>query len=317
MRIAKKLIPLLPLMAMPLAAQAPPSSGYDWGNLIVQQVQTLVTASGGVFVGDGQKILAFIGGGLILWEFIKWGLGRFGFYHHTHFPFPEVAMLFLKMAFLSWLLYHYVIPFSGTSISFHQLPMVVSKHMVLQLQTSTMDTFMAYIQNSTQIVTKPVNPLALMDNLIYINIILITGLLGGVTFFITGFGFVGTGIYTVLGPYFIPLWMFRGGHAYSWAWNWFQGLIAFAFYRVMSDVIGFVLANVWIYFFVHGVGTDYSIGHWIVLLPVVYMLTIFFLAAMLLVPLLTASLFSGAGAIGQAAVLAVGGAVRSSLGAVQ
>ena len=317
MRIVMKLIPLLPFVAMPLAAQAPPANGYDWGNLVVQQVQALITAHGGVFVADGQRMVAFIGGGLILWEFIKWGLGRFGFHHYTHFPFLEVAMLFVKMAFLSWLLYHYVIPFGGTNTSFHQLPMVVSKHMVLLLQTNTMDTFMAYIQNSTQIVNKPVNPLALLDNLIYINIIGITGLLGGITFFITGFGFVGTGLFTVLGPYFIPLWMFRGGHAYTWAWNWFQGLIAFAFYRVMSNVIGYVLANVWIYFFVHGVGQDYSIGNWTVLLPVVYMLTLFFVAGMLLVPLLTASLFSGAGAIGQAAVVAVGGAVRSALGAVQ
>jgi hypothetical protein len=52
------------------------------------------------------------------------------------------------------------------------------------------------------------------------------------------------------------------------------------------------------------VGSDYSIAHWIVLLPVVVLLVGLFVFALVMVPLLCASIFNGAGAIGQAVTMA-------------
>ena len=305
------------LLARPLFSQtpAPAASGYDWGYLIVSQTNALVTAKGGILVNDGLAILAFIGGGLVLWEVIKWGMGRLGFWHYTHWPFGEIVMLFVKMGFLAYLLEHYIVPFNGLSTSFHQFPMVVSQHIVNQLDQSAITSFMAYVQSATTLVDPPKNPLAIIDNMMYLQILVIMGFVSAVMFLVTASGYVLTGVFTVIGPYFIPLWMFRGGHANTWAWNWFSGLIAFAFYRVISTAIGFVLGNMWIYFFVHGVGQDYSIANWIVLLPIVYVLTLFSVALMFMVPLITAALFSGAGAIGQSAASVVGNAVRTAVAA--
>ncbi|MBV9082691.1 MAG: hypothetical protein JOZ62_08455 [Acidobacteriaceae bacterium] len=105
-------------------------------------------------------------------------------------------------------------------------------------------------------------------------------------------------------------------HFYSWFWNWLQGLFSFAMYRVMATVIGWVWANLYIYFFIHGVGDDFSIANWLALLPIVLMLTVAFVYSMFQIPRLTSALFAGAGSIGQSYVSAVGGGIRAALGAL-
>lgn len=92
--------------------------------------------------------------------------------------------------------------------------------------------------------------------------------------------------------------------------------MSFAMYRVLAAAIGWVWANVFISFFVHGVGTDYSIANWIALFPEVLMLSIGFVFSMFSIPWMTSSLFGGAGSIGQSYVSAMGSAVRTAVAAI-
>jgi hypothetical protein len=115
-------------------------------------------------------------------------------------------------------------------------------------------------------------------------------------------------------PLFIPLALTK--HFYSWFWRWLEGLFAFSMYRVMAAAIGWVWSNLFLYFFVHGVGTDYSLANWLALLPVVFMLAVGFVYSMFKIPALTAALFSGAGSIGQSYISAVSSGVRAAIAAL-
>jgi type IV secretion system protein VirB6 len=181
-------------------------------------------------------------------------------------------------------------------MSLHQVPTILAHNLVTEFDTATINSFAAYIADTVKHLDKP-NPIQLLDIFVYLGILLDMGTLAACMFVITSFGFVGTGLMTVLGPLFIPLALTK--RFYSWFWNWLQALVAFAMYRVMATVVGWVWANVYIYFFVHGVGTDYSIANWIALLPIVLMLTVAFLYTMFKIPAITASLLNSAGAIGQ------------------
>jgi hypothetical protein len=293
-QIVKRLL----LCAAVLAALAPsaPAAGIDWGGQIVTAVNTLVTSKGDILVHDGLWLLTVIGVAKLLLLIIPALLRRMDMFHHMHFNFSEIFILLFQIALCSVALHHYSTPFPGTSLSLHQIPTAVAQSLVTEFDTATMDTMNNYIQTTLADLSKP-SPLALLDCIVYITIVGMMGLVAAGLFLITSFGFAGIGLFVVIGPLFIPLALTK--HFYSWFWNWLQGLVAFSAYRVMSTVLGWVWSQVYIYFFVNGVGSDYSIGHWIVLLPVVLMLTVAFLFTMFSIPKITAMLFSGAGSIGQ------------------
>ena len=311
------LIGLLLVASASAQSSAPPSPiGFDWGSELVDWTQQMVTSYGGIFVQDGLTELAWLCSLLVMWTWFQWGLERFSFAHHAHYPLPlpRIAMIFLKTAIFVFFLNHYTVNFPGLGFSFHNWPMAVSKHMTLMLDNAPggpKDVMMAYLQNPASMIDKPVSQLAVMDNIIYPLVICWTGLLSFGMFVLGGLGFVGSGIFTVIGPYLIPLWLL-GGRPASWAWNWLQVMIAFASYRVIGSVIEYVMANMWIDFFQHTLNGDTSIANWVAHGGILVGLTLFFLLGMTMVPLWAAQIFNGAGAMAQAA----SGAVTSASTAV-
>ena len=313
----KKLVLVGLVFAVSASAQTPipVPTGYDWGSVLVDWTQQMVTSYGGVFVQDGLTELGWLCALMVMWTWFQWGLERFTFAHHAHYPLPlpRIGMIFLKTAIFVYFLNHYMVNFNGLQFSFHNWPMAVSKHMVLQLDNAPggpRDLMMAYIQNPTSLVDKPANPLAFLDGFVYSNVIALTGLLSFGMFVLGGLGFVGSGVFTVVGPYLIPLWLL-GGRPAGWAWNWMQLMIALASYRVFGSVLEYVMARMWLDFFQNTMAGDTSIANWIAHGGIAIGLTLFFLLGMTMVPLLAAQVFNGAGAFAQAATGAVTSAATS------
>jgi type IV secretion system protein VirB6 len=118
-------------------------------------------------------------------------------------------------------------------------------------------------------------------------------------FAVNAFGFAAYGLFTLFGPLLIPLYLTRNFH--SKFWGWVDNLIVFAMYRAVSAALTFVWLNVLVSFFDNTVNGDYSIGHWLALVPTLLMLTVSFAWAMFKIPALTSMLFGGAGAGAQGA----------------
>jgi hypothetical protein len=275
-----------------------PGGGEDWGSILVDWTQTMITSFGGIFVQDGIVELAVLSAILVLWTLFMWGLNRaLSFAHNGHYPFPipQVAMVFLKTAILLFFLTHYMMPFPGVAFSFHSWPMAVAKHMTLQLDNgpgSAKEQLMTLLQSPSNLIDKPLSPVALLDNIVYLHVVVFMGILSFGMFVLGGLGYVMSGVFTVIGPYFIPLWLL-GGRPAGWAWNWLQVMIAVASYRVFGSALEYVMANMWLYFLNSVMAGNTSAANWIAHGGICIGLTLFFLLAMTMVPLFAAQMFNG------------------------
>jgi len=202
-------------------------------------------------------------------------------------------------------------PFVG--FSFHSWPMAVSKHIVLVLGgsgVSPRDKVMEFLQNPSSLVTAPVNPLAVVDGIVYVLVQAWAGLISFGMFVLGGLGYVLSGVMCVIGPYFVALWII-GGRPAGWAWNWMQVMIAVASWRVLGAVMEYIMGQMWLDFIANTLNGDTSIANWIAHGGICIGLTCFFLLGMTMLPLFAAAIFNGAGALGQAATGAVSSAVSA------
>src|SRR5579875_1345491 len=282
----------------------------DWGSILVDQVNALITAQGTVLVPVGLKILAYICVVKLLLMLARMLLrhsvdGAFAGGWHTSMHFSDVLVFLFQVALVTLVLNNWG--------SLHTIPTDFAKSIVQTFDKTSIDNFLGYVSGVVTKTQQP-NPWQVLDIAIYMIVLIEMGLLSAAMFVISSFGFVGWGLFVVLGPLFIPLSITRNFG--SWFWNWLQMGVCFAAYRVMAAAIGWVYANVLIYFFVHGIGTDYSIANWLALLPVVVMLSFAFVYSMFKIPSMVGILFSGAGAIGQQYASAVGSAVRAAAAAL-
>ena len=220
-----------------------------------------------------------------------------------HFDLESIVKTLFQIWVLTQILTYWSVPPPGMAHSIHQLPMYVSDSLVSGLAASKANEFMTYVKQVSTQMNHP-NPLAILDVVVYVVILVIMGLLALVTFLLTSFSYIGEAIFVVITPLFA--WCTFFSTVFSWFWNCVQNLLSFAAYKLVGGIIIYVLSDVMVNFFVNGVGTDYTIAHWIVLMPVVVLFTGLFIFALLLVPLLCASIFNGAGAIGQAVTMAAG-----------
>jgi hypothetical protein len=305
---------ILSSLALAATASAQTASGYDWGAEFVNLTNQMVSSYGGLLLQDGMTELGYLCAILVFWEFIKWGMARFAAPHHGHFPLPlpEVGMIFAKTAFLAYLLNHYMVNFPLTGFSFHSLAMAFSQHITMQISQAQTDSMMDFISNPAALVALPVNPLAVIDSIVYLAVILLMGILSFGMFVLGGLGFVFSGVFTLVGPIIIPWWLLRG-HPAAWAWNWLQVMFAVASYRVIGAAMSYIMSSVWLDFFHNTLAGDYSAANWIAHGGAAIFLTLFFLLGMTMVPLFAAQIFNGAGAAAQAAGGAIIGAAQTAV----
>jgi len=303
---------LLSLLLCSVASAQSTGSGFNWGADLEDLTNNMVTRYGGALVSTGLWEVLVIYLMMVFKAWYDWGSERaLSFAHHAHYPLPlpRIAWLSIKAAFLVWLLNNYITNFAGTGFSFHSAGMAVSKHITLLIDHSVIDSLMAKLSNPTGLVIKSINPADIVDAIVYLFVVWpFAGILHFCMFVLGGLGFIASGVFTIVGPIFIPLWLFNG-HPNAWAWNWFQVMLASASYRVFGACLQAILAGIWMDFFNNTIGTDYSIPNWIAHGEVAIFLTLFTVLATTMVPVFAAQIFNGAGAFAQAATGAVTSAV--------
>lgn len=276
----------------------------DWGNLIYEQAMGLVTAQATVLVPIGLKILGYVCLFRLLLMvshmLLRHALDGAGGWH-TSIHFSDVLILLFQVAMVTLVLNNYQ--------ALTALPNALVRSVVQTFDQNVVDQFLGLVSDTVAHVQQP-NPWQILDVIVYIYVLVEMGLMSAIMFVVTSFAFVGYGVFIVIGPIFIPLAVTR--RFSSWFWRWLEVLAGFLMYRVVAAAVAFVWGNMFIQFFSHGVGQDFSIANWIALLPVVLMLTLAFWYAMFKIPAMAALLFSGAGAIGQSYVNAAGSVIRAA-----
>jgi hypothetical protein len=292
-----RLLLILLLPATGTAAGAPPGTGVDWLSQVTDQVNALITAHGEELVSIGNMELAFFALLTLIGIIVRWQISHMviGF-RPVNYTIGDLLAFFINLAVCSILLHYYNTPLPVAGISIHQIFPAVAKVVTNVFDQSTIDGFLMRVSKAFDRTQAP-SALNLVGVLVYTSVILNICFMDLIMFAVNAFGFIALGMFTLFGPLMIPLFITRNFKAKFW--HWVDGLLVFSMFRAVSAAVSFIYVNIFISFFDNTVNGDYSLGHWLALLPTLILLNGGLLWAMFQVPRITGMIFGGVAAQAQ------------------
>jgi hypothetical protein len=138
------------------------------------------------------------------------------------------------------------------------------------------------------------------------------GIVQAVLFFVTSFGFVAIGLGSLVGPLFIPFYIYMWPTQAGKFYRWLDFMIVYSFYQVVAAFV-YVWTNVIVYFFDHAIHGDYGLAHLLILIVPFLALSVTFVISMFKVPAIAAELFGGMGSTGAQMASSINNAARAAI----
>ena len=306
-------------LAFPLAAAAagafdPTAAAVDWLSQVTDQINALVTVHGDELVHVGQIELAFFGLITLVSMVVRWQTAHMviGF-RPVNYTIGDLFTFLLQLVICSIMLTYYNSPIPGTTLSVHQLLPEFAKNVANVIDESLLDGLLDRVREAIS-GTSPAGPFDFSGTLVYFGTLLLLAVMDLIMFAVNSFGFIALGLFVFFGPLIIPLFITRAFRARFW--TWVDGMIVFSMFRAVAAAISFIFLNVLVGFFDGMVRGDYSLGHWLALLPALALLVAGFAWAMFKTPALTGMLFGGVASYAQQftdTALAAAGKAASAL----
>ena len=257
---------------------------------LVRALQAAVAALGTSPVADemrriGGVVFIAVATILIVWYGIKMMFGR-------RDPSGEIfgfAKLLLTIAVVYSALTYYDQPVPGLGVSAtdlvlgqaHRLTDAITYEAFEQIQLGLSDLWRRF---------EPANPFSLLPNLTYWALLLIIGLAQAVVLFVTAFGLIASGVCLVMGPLFIP---FALVPSFEWLfWGWLKAFVQYSFMQVVAQLF-IALFSSYVLAYLTQVPPGLTVEGTLLWGLYSVMVLISFTLGVLMVPSLTASLFSG------------------------
>lgn len=257
---------------------------------LVRALQAAVAALGTSPVADemrriGGVVFIAVATILIVWYGIKMMFGR-------RDPSGEIfgfAKLLLTIAVVYSALTYYDQPVPGLGVSAtdlvlgqaHRLTDAITYEAFEQIQLG-----LSYLWRRFE----PANPFSLLPNLTYWALLLIIGLAQAVVLFVTAFGLIASGVCLVMGPLFIP---FALVPSFEWLfWGWLKAFVQYSFMQVVAQLF-IALFSSYVLAYLTQVPPGLTVEGTLLWGLYSVMVLISFTLGVLMVPSLTASLFSG------------------------
>jgi hypothetical protein len=265
--------------------------GIDWLSQITDQVNALVTNHADQLVDLGTTELAFLAIFTLVGIVVRWQISHMviGF-RPVNYTIGDLLAFFINLAACSLLLHYYNTPLPGAGISIHQVFPALAKSVANLLDQSLVDAFLDRVRESAAGTQAP-SAFNLTGAIVYTTVLWNVAFMDLIMFAVNAFGFIALGMFTLFGPLLIPLFITRSfKHKF---WQWVDGLLAFSMFRAVSAAVSFIYLNVLIGFFDNTVAGDYSLGHWLALIPTLILLNGGLIWSMFQVPRLTGMIFGG------------------------
>lgn len=282
---------LFPASAFAASSTSPAARGVDWLSKVTDQVDVLVTTHGDQLVAIGNIELAFfalltLAGIVVRWQLSHMVIG----FRPVNYTIGDLLAFFINLAVCSVLLHYYFTPLPGAGISIHQIFPAFAKVVSNSFDQSIVDGFLARVSKAVDGTHAP-GALDIVGAIVYSFVLLNICVMDLAMFAVNAFGFVVLGMFTLFGPLMIPLFITRNFK--NKFWQWVDGLLVFSMFRAVAAGISFVFVNVIIGFFDNSVKGDYTLGHWLALLPTVILLNGGLIWSMFQVPRITGMIFGG------------------------
>jgi hypothetical protein len=237
------------------------------------------------FIAIGNRMFMSFATIVLVWHGIRWMLSArpvgeqmFGF-----------ARLVLVIAFGYAMITYYETPIPGLGVSFSNLitdhtaylASILSARSIQNAQTSLNDLWNALEQPSAW---------SILANLLYWLMLIVIGLAQFALMFVVSFGMIASAVCALLGPLFVPFfivptleWMF---------WGWLKSFIQYSFIPVVANAFIFVFER-FLSGYLQTLPPGIRLEDQMLYGVHAVMILITFTVGVLLVPSLTASIFSG------------------------
>jgi hypothetical protein len=285
-----------PVMGAAATGTAPLPPGVNWLSEVTDQVNALVTNYSDELVDLGTTELAFFAIFTLVGIVVRWQLSHMviGF-RPVNYTIGDLLAFFLNLVACSLLLHYYNAP----GISIHEIFPTFAKGVTKVLDQSLVDGFLDRVREAAADTQAP-SAFNLTGAIVYATVLWNVAFMDFIVFAVNAFGFIAPGLFILFGPLLIPLLITRSfKHKF---WHRVDGILVFSMFRVVSAAISFIYLNVMIGFFDNTVAGDYSLGHWLALIPTLILLNGGPLWSMFQVPRITGMIFGGVAGQAQAFV---------------
>jgi hypothetical protein len=263
----------------------PPATGYDPIATVQQAITALLQTQEPAFIAMGTRMFLSFATILLVWHGIRMMLTG----SQTGVQLFTFARLLLVMAFGYAMIAYYEAPIPGLGVSFSNLITDHTAYLASLISARSVQHAQESLNALWNALEQP-DAWSILANLLYWLLLIVIGLAQFALMFVVSFGMIASAICGLLGPLFVPFFIVP---TLEWIfWGWLKAFVQYSFVPVV--------ANAFIYIF------ERFLSGYLQTLPpglrledqLLYgmhavMILITFTVGVLLVPSLTASIFSG------------------------
>jgi hypothetical protein len=259
--------------------------GYDPIGTVQQAINSLLSTQEPQFIAMGMRMFLSFASILLVWHGLRMMLAARPSGDHL-FGF---ARLMLVVSFGYAMMAYYETPIPGFGVSFSNLITDQTSYLASLLGARSIQHAQETLNFLWNALEQP-DPWSILANLLYWLMLIVIGLAQFALLFVVSFGMIASAVCALLGPLFVPFFIVP---TLEWLfWSWLKAFVQYSFLPVV--------ANAFIYIF-----EQFLSGYLLTLPPglrfeeqLLYgvhavMILVTFTVGVLLVPSLTASIFSG------------------------
>lgn len=259
--------------------------GYDPIATVQQAITSLLRTQEPAFIAIGNRMFVSLATILLAWHGIRMMLSS----RNAGDQMFSFARLVLVIAFGYAMITYYEAPIPGIGVSFSNLitdqtaylASILSAHSIQDAQTSLNTLWNALEQPDAW---------SILANLLYWLMLIVIGLAQFALMFVVSFGLIASAVCALLGPLFVPFfivptleWMF---------WGWLKAFVQYSFVPVVANAYIFVFER-FLSGYLQTLPPGIRLEDQLLYGVHAVMVLITFTVGVLLVPSLTASIFSG------------------------
>ena len=260
-------------------------TGYDPIGTVQQAILSLLMTQEPAFIAMGQRMFLAFAAILVAWQGIRMMLaGRQS--GEDMFTF---AKLILVIAFGYAMIVYYEAPIPGFGVSFSNLITDQTSYLASLIGARSVQAAQQTLNDLWNALEQP-DAWSILANLLYWLMLIVIGLAQFALLFVICFGLIASAVCALLGPLFVPFFIVP---TLEWLfWGWLKAFVQYSFVPVVANAFIFIFERFlsrYLQTLPPGLRFEEQLLHGVHAV----MILVTFTVGVLLVPSLTASIFSG------------------------
>jgi hypothetical protein len=263
----------------------PPVSGYDPIGTVQQAITVLLSTQEPAFIAIGTSLFTSFATILLVWHGIRMMLTS----RQAGEAMFSFARLILVIAFGYAMITFYEAPIPGFGVSFSNLITDHTAYLASILSARSVQNAQQSLNNLWNALEQP-DAWSILANLLYWLMLIVIGLAQFALLFVVSFGLIASAICALLGPLFVPFFIVP---TLEWIfWGWLKAFVQYSFIPVVANALIFVFER-FLSGYLQTLPPGLRLEEQLLYGVHAVMILVTFTVGVLLVPSLTASIFSG------------------------